>query len=151
METAVDLLADPAPEARAAAVRALAGSGSPAAPLLLRLKARLGDARAEVTGECLTALLWLDWRSALPLALEHLDGPDTEAAAAAALALGEAKTPEGFGVLRARLPDSPIRPTLLMAIALLRSDEALMFLRELAAARDRDALAALKLYDNPAR
>lgn len=146
LEVAVDLLADPLPQVRAAAVRSVAASGNEAARLLLRLKARAGDSRAEVTGECLRALLLLDARRSLPLALEFLDGTVPELAEAAALAIGEARIPDGLEILKARLPGSPVRAALMLSIAMLRSDEAAAFLHELAERNDRDAGAALKLY-----
>src|SRR5262245_52163521 len=67
-----DLLADPDKAARISAARALGESRSAAALLLLRFKARLGDAESEVISECLAALLAIAPRDSLPLAAELL-------------------------------------------------------------------------------
>jgi len=53
----MDALLDPEPAVRIAAVRAIASLESDAAVALLRFKALSGDPAAEVTGECLPALL----------------------------------------------------------------------------------------------
>ncbi|HEX8913173.1 MAG TPA: hypothetical protein VF796_12510, partial [Humisphaera sp.] len=87
LTVATDLLADPAPVARAGAARALAAGGNPAAALLLRLKLRVGDAMPEVTAECAAQLVELDPAGAVDpvAALLHHEQPAVRAAAAVAL------------------------------------------------------------------
>ena len=65
----------------------------------------------------------------------------------AALALGESRREEAFEILKAHV-DSPIRPAVLLAIALLRKEAAIEYL--LARISDRDVRAALDIYkDDP--
>lgn len=148
----VDLLADPAPEARLAAIQALAATGQEAASLLLRLKIHTGDTQP-VLAECLTALTRLSPREAVPFVARFLTHADTAIADAAAIALGEARSPEALQALQAHyrsgLPRGA-RRVVLQAIALLRLPEAIESLVQIA--RDDDvpsalhAIEALSLY-----
>ncbi len=150
----VTLLADPEIAARTGAVRAIADAGRPEGVLLLRLKALLGDKEIEVTGECFGALLSLD-----PARFGRIrrEVPEFQGARESAnrprWRLGESRLPAAFEVLREaweRGGAAEQRRTLLVAIAMLRIDEALEFL--LSRLGDEsgpvaaDALAGLAFY-----
>src|SRR5216684_2939913 len=148
----VTLLADPEIAARAGAVRALGESGQSEGMLLLRLKALLGDDE-EIMGECFAALLRLSPAPSLEFVADFLHSSSDEVAERAALALGESRIPAAFGKLREaweRTARLSLRRTLLLALAMLRKDEALEFLlTRLEEDTERvaaDALAALVLY-----
>lgn len=143
---AVDLLADPEPEARAGAARALAAAGRADGLLALRLKARLGDESPEVEGECFAALLALDPEGSRDLVARAMDTAPAPTAEAAAMALGEARIADAFELLKLRMTTrGEIRRGVLLGMALMREPAALAFLEELAATRDRDACEALNV------
>jgi HEAT repeat protein len=131
---AAQLLVDPERPARVAAARALAASGDAAvAEPLLRLKVAAGEDDPEVLGECFAALLELAPEPSLPFVTAFLDGRHDATAEAAALALGGSRLPAAFGPLRERaeaFTGSTRRRALLVAIALLRRDEAWSYLLE---------------------
>jgi HEAT repeat protein len=144
-----NLLADPEPPVRISAARAVAAHGRGAGIPLLHLKGLAGDLEPRVVSECLLSLLRLDARGEMPFVASFLQKED-EAAASAAIALGESRLPEALPVLRAWLEPARRRGlgrAALLAVAALRRDEAVDLL--LAVARDeepeaaRDALAAL--------
>jgi HEAT repeat protein len=148
-----DLLADPEAPVRVAAARALAYSENDDAAPLLRFKILTGDVEPEVVSECLTALLKVAPSSSLAFVARRLDGADASAQEAAALALGGSRLREAFAVLRQwweRTPDPARRRTALLAIAMLRHDQAIDFLLSVIAEGNgpnaRDAIAALGLY-----
>jgi len=148
-----ELLADPDARARAAAARALAHSEDAAAVPVLRLKALIGDEDAEVHSECLSALLSIDPTESIAFVGRLLDSPTEQARELAALALGGSRRKEAFPVLRqwweSRKDDSS-RRTALLAIAMLKREEALDFLLDLVAAAPgptaRLAIAALAFH-----
>jgi HEAT repeat protein len=155
-----DLLADPERVVRIAAAQALAAAGSNAALLLLRLKARLGDDDAEVTGECLTGLMRQEPKEYAPFVAEFLESEDDAIVESALLALGNSRRAEAFDVLKNfwdRRPRSALRETILVAMALLRFSAATDFLLALLAdspeSTARQALAALATlsYDDRVR
>jgi HEAT repeat protein len=133
LELLIDRLMDPVRGVRVAAVRAIGAYGTPAAPLLLRLKARLGDAEAEVTGECLSEMILREPIESIAFAAEFLkEGEDI--AEAALLALGNSRRTEAFNTLRAfweKGPPADLAETSLMAMALLRQPVATDFLLQL--------------------
>jgi hypothetical protein len=113
--------------------------------------------------ECLLALLKLAPAESLDLVQNTLYGrqpplkPEEalELPEAVALALGEARIPEAMGILKdwwMQLKDPTLRRSALLAIAMLRHDEALNFLLALiedGMSRDaKDAIAALKMYQH---
>jgi HEAT repeat protein len=154
----VDLLSDPEKAARAGAAQALAYSETEAAALLLRLKARTGDADAEVISECFDGLLKLTPESGVAFVAEFLDSSDVGVQEAAILALGDSRRQEAFAILTAfwqRQTDSRIQETVLMALSLLRLPAATDFLLTLVASEGRAlataALAALALHRYDAR
>ncbi|WP_088889993.1 hypothetical protein [Leptolyngbya ohadii] len=100
-----DLLADPEPEARIGAARAIAYSENDQGVPLLRLRVRIGDT-SPVLSECLLALLQLAPSQSLPLVEDVLYARTAMAlgavdqAEAAALALSESRLNEAFPILR---------------------------------------------------
>ncbi|MCX4241775.1 hypothetical protein [Paraliomyxa miuraensis] len=134
MVEAARLLADPLAAARTAAARALGASGrTEVAEPLLRLRVEAGESDAEVLGECLRALLQVAPRENLEVVARLLDADDEPAAEAAALVLGESRLPGAFEALHRRAERSVgrRRRVLLLALALLRSEEAWDYLLQL--------------------
>ncbi|MEX2299312.1 MAG: HEAT repeat domain-containing protein [Bryobacterales bacterium] len=97
-----DLLTDTEASVRVDAAFAIAQLGSAAGTLLLRLKARVGDAEPEVTGQCLYSLLSLGSSDAVAFAAAFLDHSDEQVRAEAATALGAARDPAALDVVIAR-------------------------------------------------
>lgn len=150
---AAELLADPEVEARIGAARAIASSESERFAPLLRFKVLTGDAEPQVLAECLGALLRISAEAALDLCARLLDGPDAARAEAVALALGESRLRAALPLLRdwwERTAALELRRVALLAIAMLRSEEAHAFLFSLvdgAPGHDaRDAVAALGIF-----
>jgi HEAT repeat protein len=134
-----DLLADRSAVARAGAARALAAGGNPAAPLLLRLRIRVGDQSPDVLAESATGLMALDPAGGLePVSgLFHHDEPSVRAAAA--LAIGASKLAAGVGLLRrafGREPEAEVRQAMLVAAAASRTGDAVDWLVELTGTAD---------------
>ncbi len=149
----VTLLADPEIAARTGAIRAIADAGRPEGVLLLRLKTLLGDREIDVTGECFAALLSLDPAGSVDFVAKFLNSSAEGIGEQAALALGESRLPAAFDVLREAWENGGAaeqRRTLLVAIAMLRIDEALEFLLSRLADESgpvaADALAGLAFY-----
>ncbi len=149
----VTLLADHEIPARAGAIRAIGEAGRPEGVLLLRLKALLDDKEDEIVAECFGALLRLDPGSSVEFVAQFLTSRSGGLGEQAALALGESRLDAAFDVLRGaweRGGASEQRRTLLVAIAMVRSDRALEFLLERLAAESgpvaADALAGLAFY-----
>jgi len=148
-----DLLADPEAAARVGAIRAVMAADEPGAEPLLRLKALAGDADASVLSECLGALLSLAPQRSLAFATRFLGHADPVAQEAAALALGGSRLREALPVLCAwweRTSAVELRRTALLAVAMLRHEDALALLVTLVSEGTgpdaRDALAALGTY-----
>jgi hypothetical protein len=137
----VDLLQDPEPHVRAAAVRAVACTQPLTAEALLRAKALAGDSEPEVVGECLSALMQIADEDSLDFVARFLDAPDLDLAGLAALALGESHLDAALTVLRERWDAQPYKGpadrSLLRAAALHRSPAALDWLLDVAAWGDR--------------
>ena len=153
LQECVKLLADPETAARAGAARAISESGQQAGVLLLRYKALIGDKEEEVTAECFAGLLRLAPAESLEFVASFLNSGSDEIAERAALALGESRLPAALPLLRAAweaIVQATLRRTLLLAMAMLRQDEAVEFLlARLAEDGEKsalDALAALSLY-----
>jgi hypothetical protein len=152
-----DLLADREAPVRKMAAQALAYSENPAAVPLLRLKALLADDDPQVLGEVLLALLALAPRPSLAFAAQFLDR-SPEVAEAAALALGGSRIADALAVLTAwweRNFDPALRRSALLAIAMLKHDDALLYLlthvSESAPPHARDAVRALGVYRHDPR
>jgi hypothetical protein len=156
-----DLLADPEPTVRSGAVRAIAYSGRVEAVPLLRYKLRIGDGEIDVMADCFAGLLEIDPKNSLGLVASFLENPSlTQLAIAemAALAIGEAKLAGSLPILEKfwhRTVFAELKKSALLAIAMLRSEAAIMFLQNIL--RDRpipdaiEALAALRLYESDSR
>jgi HEAT repeat protein len=154
MSELADLLADPEPEARIGAARAIAYSENPQGVPLLRLKVQLGD-DAPILSECFAALLRLAPASSLPLVERSLHSPNPQISEMAALALGESRLPAALPLLRQwwqQNRDPELRQTGLLAIAMLRQPEAIEFLLTLISQpnpQDAEAAAvALGIYSD---
>jgi HEAT repeat protein len=148
-----ELLADPELPVRIASARALAYYGAEATMPVLRLKVLTGDRDPEVTAECLTALLKIGRSSSIPFVARFLDSADPTLAESAALALGESREPEALEILSqwwSRTGDQDLSRIALLSIAMLRIDEATLFLlsliRDESAPVARDAIRAFEMY-----
>jgi len=146
------LLSDPWPEARLGAAQALGALGQIEAAPLLRFKLLTGDTQAEVHGECCAALLKADREEGLAFVQRFLTSPDADQCVQTALALGEARLPGTFDILRnvwGRRAELNVRESLLLCIGLLRTTESQDFLLSLIDQRDlrtaADAVKALRL------
>jgi len=149
----VRLLVDPEVAARSGALRAIGETGQPAAELLLRFKALIGDKDDEVMAECFAALLALAPAQSAAFVAEFLQSQVDGIAERAALALGESRLPAALSLLRRAWEatvEPGIRRTLLVAIAMLRQDDAVEFLVSRIAEDSQnaavDALTALAPY-----
>ena len=151
----VEALVDPGDPVRIDAVRAIAQMNGDEASLLLRLKARMGDSSASVTGQVFDALLSLDREKAITLVAEFLNSPDEEVRDEAAFALGSSRLPQGIYALIdvwSRSSDREFRGVIIRALGSSRQTAAIEFLLELirtglgqeAAA----AIEALKSYES---
>ncbi len=148
-----DLLADKEIEARVGAARAIAYSENPEGVPLLRLKLHLGDAEPQVLSECFIALLQLAPEQSFELVSQFLSSPEPAVVELAALALGEARLVQAFEPIKAiwrrtRAPE--LRQSLLLAVAMLRSETAVEFLVSLVERGNgqdaQDAVLALDIY-----
>lgn len=144
----VALLNDPEPRTRRMAMESLGGSGSYHAELLLRMAVLAGDAEPDITALGLQALMLVEPERSLAFVRRYLDDRDPVVAEGAALAIGEARLPESFPVLRKAWNSqrwSADRAALALPIALTREDEACAFLMDVIRdERERLANAALK-------
>jgi len=146
LEVLADHLADPEPQVRLSAARAIGYSGSDAGALLLRLKIRLGDAEEDVLAECFAQLGALAPARSIEFAKGFLDAPDESLRRAAAFALGGSRNPAALRALTDRweadfTPAS--RAFFIPAIAMHRSTEARDFLIDRLEAAGPDLAAAL--------
>ncbi|MGO4881502.1 MAG: HEAT repeat domain-containing protein [Bryobacteraceae bacterium] len=153
LEEILPLLLDSERDARIGATRAIAISNLPGGELLLRLKALTGD-DPEVLGECFAALLRASPTQSPEFVAGFLRHREEAVAEATALALGDSRLEGAFAVLRdafERTHSLALRRTLLLAIALLRRENAIDYLLELvrtgAGTTSADAMAALVMYE----
>jgi len=140
----IELLSDKDKTVRGEVVRAIEHFGSPAAALLLRLRAVLGADEPEVLGGCYSGILAIEGVTAITWVARFLAGGD-DSAAEAAMAIASTRSPEAFEALRARFLDKSdlwFRSVLLSAIALTRQEAALEFLLELVRKESPEAEAA---------
>ncbi|HTR78808.1 MAG TPA: hypothetical protein VMH39_11885 [Gemmatimonadaceae bacterium] len=141
----LELFADTETSVRAEAANAIEQIGSPAASLVLRLRAVLGNDEPAVLGACYAGVLRIEGVSAIPWVSRRL-APADDTAAEAALAIAGTHTPEGFDALRDALGDASdpwFRSVLLSAIALTRQDAALEFLFSLIVGESQTGEAAI--------
>jgi HEAT repeat protein len=143
----VDMLTDPEKAARVGAVQALTYSGTEAAGLLLRLKARLGDAEPEVLSECFGGILELVPEQGVSFVAEFLTAADEAVREAALLALGSSRRPEALEVLKSFAEKHPgkLQEVAHVALALLRLSAATDYLLSLVA--DPSQAVALSALD----
>ncbi len=148
-----DLLADKTPQARTLAARALGYSQDPAGVPLLRYKANIGDPDANVTAECLAALLRSQGPRALPFVETFLYARDDQTAELTALSIGESRLPGAFQILvdwYEKTLDPDHRRTAMVALASLRQDQATDYLitqiKESPDSLATHAIAALSIY-----
>jgi HEAT repeat protein len=151
----VDGMADDADPVRIEAVRAIAQMGGDEASLLLRLKARLGDARPAVAGQVFDALLDLDGEKAVGFVSEYLGSTKLDVRDEAALALGSSRLPLSVDRLMAvwrETSNLEFRSVLLRALSASRQQTAIDFLLALVkggTSRDStSAIEALKLHEH---
>jgi len=149
----IELLADKDKAVRTEVVRAVEQVGSPAASLLLRLRAVLGADEPEILGACYSGILRIEGVRAIPWVSRFLTSAD-DSAAEAALALAGTHSPEGFRALREcfrSAKDPWWRSVLLSAIALTRQDSAMEFLFDLVRTESLDAEGAIEaiLHSGP--
>lgn len=144
----VDALADRALPVRSDAARALAQMQGDEAILLLRLKARLGDAESEIIGQVFDYLFQLEHDRALPFVAEFLQPKLGPVAEEAALALGSSRLPGAAPLLQEswnRQRDPAFREVLLRALSATRQPPALEFLFNLVRqGRAADAVSAVE-------
>jgi len=131
----LELFGDKDKSVRVEAVRAVEQTASPAAALLLRLRAVLAVDEPEVLGACYGGILRIEGKGAIPWIARFLAAGD-DLAAEAALAIASDRSPESFRALHQRFvddaPSDPwFRSVLLSAIALTRQAEAIDFLFDL--------------------
>jgi HEAT repeat protein len=131
----VDGLADKGSNVRAEAVRAVAQMGGDEAPLLLRLKARMGDSELPVVGQVFDCLLQIEGLAAIPFLAEFLNGSSDDVASEAALALGACRLPEAVEALtttwqKTHNPD--LKYAIARALATSRQERAREFLADVA-------------------
>jgi hypothetical protein len=142
----IELLGDDDKAVRTEVVRAIEQVGSPAAALLLRLRAVLGKDEPEVLGACYGGILRIEGVGAIPWVSRFLNSKD-DSAAEAALAIAATHSPEGFDALRESLAnaDDPWwHSVLISAISLTRQDAALEFLMDLIGTESLDAERAIE-------
>jgi HEAT repeat protein len=124
------LLADKEADARIGAAGALGHCGPTAAPLL-RFKVLTGDEEPAVLAECLTGLMALSPSASFEFVAGFVDPRYESLYEHAALALAESRLPGVFELLKEKWTatfDREFKQTLLLPIALTRSDEARDFL-----------------------
>jgi len=142
----VDLMPDKDNAVRLEVVRAIEQVSSPAASLLLRLRAALGADEPEVLGACYGGILRMEGVRAIPWVAQFLKSADDNAGEAA-LAISGTHSREGFSALRecfAQAKDPWWRSVLLSAMALSRQDAAMIFLLDLVRTESLDAEGAIE-------
>ncbi|HTS65932.1 MAG TPA: hypothetical protein VMH28_28115 [Candidatus Acidoferrales bacterium] len=146
MRHLVDALTEEDPSVRGDAARAMGAMGGDESALVLRVKARVGDREAAVTGQVLESLLIVERARALPFVKGFLDAAAGEAAEEAALALGNSRAAGAVELLMEAWETAAgdtLREAILRGLSLSRDEGALAFLRKLAnEGRERDARAA---------
>jgi len=150
MNELVRLLVDPIVQARIGAVRALAQTGREEAALVLRLKVLTGDLEADVISEAFLALMELSAERQIDFVANYLSSTDEQIHAGAALAIGAARRPKAFDVLREWFDRNreQKQPAVLLAMATCRIPAAIDYLLGLVKSErfGVDAVTALALY-----
>ncbi len=126
------------------AAHAVEQVGTDSAALLLRLRAELGSGEPELLGACYTGVLAIEGVSAIPWVVQFLASGD-DAAAEAAMAIAQTRTPQAFTVLQSTFAglkparDPWFRKAVLSAIALTRQEAATEWLLGIATDGGRNA------------
>lgn len=149
------LLNDGEARARAGAARAISCGNPREAEAVLRLKVLVGDAEADVIGECFTGLMSIAPLECLPFVAAQLASENQGVRDYAALALGDSRNPKVVEHLQAAWeasgPFGEFPIVLIRAAALNRTDPAfdwLVALIEKGADRHADAaVEALSVYE----
>jgi len=126
-----DLLMDSEPETRSLAAQAISAQGGERGELLLRCRILSGDKITRNFGDYFTALLQINPERSLEFVASYLNSPDLDLWQEAVLALGESRCRGSCEKLSAQwkqIVNANQRKVLILAIALLRSDEAIDFL-----------------------
>jgi hypothetical protein len=152
----VDAFTDVSDKVRVDAARSIEHMGGADCALLLRLKARIGDAEAYVIGQVFESLLRLERDAALPFVAEFLESSG-DVCGEAALALGSSRLPEALNILKEawkRGRDWSRKQVFLRGISVSRLPEGIDFLLDLLKsgreAEAAQALDALSLHrDSP--
>jgi hypothetical protein len=142
------LLTERSPSLRKDGAIALESLEGREAALLLRIKSRMGDEDATVTGQVFESLLRVEGDAAVPFVVEFLRSPNSEVSSEAALALGASRLASAVSALKAvfgqkfSLRDHDL---LCRALSISRQQEAIEFLLDLVRhRRPNEALAALE-------
>lgn len=153
LDEVVSLLVDSVPQARVGAVRALASNGGEAGALLLKLKVLTGDDEPDVIAECFSGLLANPSERALEFVSQYADSEDLAIVESALLAIGSSRHPAAFDLLKdkwERTVGAELRKTLLVAMAVTRSEAAIQFLISLLENANlqtaKDTISALAIY-----
>lgn len=125
LQDVAPLLCDGEAAVREGVARILGQRRDEGAAAAVHVKLLSGDAEPAVLGACLEALLGIDPDRYLAVVESALDDPRLEELAA--LALGESRHPKALAALERALEGSlrPAAATLMLAMALLRSDDAI--------------------------
>jgi HEAT repeat protein len=122
--------------------------GGDESPLLLRLKARAGDAEPPVLGQVFESLFRLEGPEAIGFIARFLDDASGDVQGEAALALAGSRRPEALEALEAaylRTHDRDSREILVRAISAARQDRGFDFLLKIVRnGRAAEACAALE-------
>ncbi len=147
------LLMDSEPIARESAVRAAAFLGGEKAELILRMKVEVKDDRADILGDCFSALISIHPERSIEFTARYLNSNNDEIAEAAALALGESKEEAALKALLDCWEDRmgrESREMLVLPIALHRSRRSFDFLlsqiEESSSRMAVKAIEALRVY-----
>ena len=146
-----DMLVDPSNQVRIAAVKAIAFLGTSESEVMLRLRTIVGDAD-EVVAECFLGLMKMAPGRSLEFVSRYLRGHGALQMESAAIALGSSHLTEALSVLMQFWEEAhhTTRRSLLLPIALIRSDASFDFLLDVLNNTDRqtaaDTLEAMRLY-----
>ncbi len=145
LQCLVDLFADSDKTVRLEAVRSVEQVNSPAAGLLLRMRAVVSGEEPEVLGACYAGTLNIEGKSAIPWVARFMTAGG-DAATEAAFAISATRCPEAFDSLHQRFlldHDAGLGPVLLSAIALTRQQAAADFLLDMVDKESPHAEAAI--------